>query len=59
MSDISGMIQKHTNVTAGQVVGKVGNTGWSKGSHLHLGIKKNNEWQNPEKVLGIMADSRG
>ena len=46
-------MEKGTDVAVGQIIGKVGSTGQSTGPHLHLGIKKNGEWQDPEKILGI------
>lgn len=36
-------------VVRGQVIGKVGNTGNSIGAHLHLGIKVDGSYVNPEK----------
>lgn len=38
-------------VTAGQVIGYVGNTGLSKGNHLHFGISYNGTYVNPIEYL--------
>jgi len=40
---------KGQTVMRGQVVGLVGNTGNSTGPHLHLGVKVNGSYVNPEK----------
>lgn len=48
-------IAKGNNVKVGQVIGKVGSTGRSTGPHLHLGIKISGEWQDPEKILKVVA----
>lgn len=38
-------------VTPGDIVGKTGNTGMSTGPHLHMEVKINGEYVNPEDYL--------
>lgn len=38
-------------VTAGQVIGHMGTTGYSTGVHLHFGIQKNGVWIDPAPYL--------
>jgi len=42
-------VQKGQRVTRGQVIGYVGNTGWSTGPHLHFGLRKYGKPINPMK----------
>ena len=37
----------------GDEIGKVGDTGWVTGAHLHLEVMKNGEYINPKKVLSF------
>lgn len=41
---ISNSIKAGSKISAGQTIGKVGNTGNSKGNHLHFGIAKSKNW---------------
>jgi murein DD-endopeptidase MepM/ murein hydrolase activator NlpD len=43
-------------VSQGQVIGYVGNTGWSTGPHLDYRIKRNGKWIDPNKLSLPPAD---
>lgn len=39
-------------IKAGQIIGRVGSTGWSTGAHLHFGVmNRKGGWINPVKYL--------
>ena len=44
-------VKEKTPVLAGDVVGITGNTGRSTGEHLHITLRKNNEYVNPEYLI--------
>ncbi len=45
-----------SNVTAGQNIGFLGSTGQSTGPHLHLGIKLNDKYIDPETIFPGIYD---
>lgn len=47
-------IKEKTPVLAGNVVGITGNTGRSTGEHLHITLRKNNEYVNPEYLIWFL-----
>ncbi len=48
-------VQDGDTVMKGQMIGHVGNTGRSTGSHLHFGLYKNGQAIDPMKLLGQKA----
>ncbi len=49
----SQLVEEGQQVYGGQPIGKVGSTGVSTGSHLHFGIKLNDEWVDPEDYINF------
>lgn len=49
LNDFSVKSGQHIN--AGDLIGHAGNTGFSTGSHLHLGLKKGGEYLDPSLLI--------
>jgi murein DD-endopeptidase MepM/ murein hydrolase activator NlpD len=41
------LVVKGDIIIRGEVIGKVGSTGWSTGNHLHFGVQVGGEWIDP------------
>jgi len=46
-------VEEGEQVKLGQLIGHVGNTGYSSGSHLHYEVRKNGERVNPAEFMGV------
>ena len=44
-------VKRGQNITQGAIIGKVGNTGYSTGSHLHFSVYRNGKTLDPQSVL--------
>ncbi len=53
MLDNSLMVTEGDTVTKGQAIGRVGNTGYSFGAHLHFEVRINGNRVNPAPYLGL------
>ncbi len=47
------LVKKGDIVQRGKVIGHIGNTGRSTGSHLHYGVRYNNKSIDPMKYLQV------
>ena len=53
------LVSANTQVTAGTIIAKVGDTGWATGPHLHFEIRINGEPINPRRYLKGLPPSSG
>ncbi len=47
------LVKENDNIEQGQVIGKMGSTGMSTGSHLHFEIRINNRSVDPKNILSF------
>ena len=45
------MVSAGEHVTKGQAIGRVGNTGYSFGAHLHFEVRIDGQQVNPQKYV--------
>lgn len=53
------LVSANTQVAAGTIIAKVGDTGWATGPHLHFEIRINGEPVNPRRYLKGLPPSSG
>ncbi|MCD4829046.1 MAG: M23 family metallopeptidase [Candidatus Cloacimonetes bacterium] len=48
-------VRRGQAVHKGQLIGRVGNTGYSTGPHLHFGVRRGRRWVNPISNLNMVG----
>ena len=51
LKDYVDSLQVNKQVQRGEVIGYVGNSGRSTGTHLHYGVHDDGKWQNPRHYI--------